>query len=169
MEELPSDLLAALPEAGVPVAQQWWASLSDADRRRIAGLWDERLEVSFFAPQADAAGCVDAWEQVPPVSGGRFIPHDDDGHSAWGPGYFEHLLQHSELVLAYDPPHRTFHIGCTLHTAARVCLAAGVVPTEFACPVGSESCPLERLRGSRLNKPCSGPPATSNVHIPLAR
>jgi hypothetical protein len=71
MDELPPDLLAALPDGAGPVAEQWWASLSEADRRRVAGLWDERLEVSFFAPQADADGCVDQWEQVPAVAGGR--------------------------------------------------------------------------------------------------
>jgi hypothetical protein len=112
MEELPADMLAAIPEAGVPIAQQWWASLPAADRRRIAGVWDERLEVCFFAPQADAAGRVDDWEQVPAVRGGRFVPSDHDGRREWGPGYFEHLLQHPELVLAYEPPRRTFYFGC---------------------------------------------------------
>jgi hypothetical protein len=150
MEELPADLLAALPEASVEVAQHWWASLPDADRGRIAGLWDDRLEVCFFTPQVDATGRVDEWEQVPPVAGGRFVPHDDRGMSEWEPGYFEHLLQHPELVLAYDPPLRTFHIGCTRHPAARACLAAGAVPAEFVCPIASGSCPLLPLRGARL-------------------
>lgn len=111
MDDLPADLVTALPEAGVPVARQWWAGLSDDDRRRIAGLWDERLEVCFFAPQADAAGRVDEWEQVPSVRGGRFVPSDDDGRGEWESGYFEHLLEHPELVLTYERPRRTFYIG----------------------------------------------------------
>ena len=154
MDELPPDLRAALPEGAEPVAERWWASLPESDRQRIAELWDNRLEVHFFSPQADDTGHVDGWEQVPPVTGGRFVPHDNDGRSEWGPGYFEHLLQHPELVLAYDPPQRTFHIGCTRHSAARACLMAGAVPAEFVCPVGSAACPLRPLRGSRLTRRC---------------
>jgi len=40
MEPLPNDLLASLPEGAAPAAEQWWASLSEADRERIAGLRD---------------------------------------------------------------------------------------------------------------------------------
>ena len=45
MDDLPADLVVNLPEGSEPVARQWWASLSDDERRRIVGLWDERLEV----------------------------------------------------------------------------------------------------------------------------
>jgi len=155
MDEFPPDLLAALPEGAAPVARQWWASLSNVDREQIAGLWDTRLEVRFFTPQADDADCTDNWDQVPNVRGGRFIPSDDDGRGDWQPGYFEHLLQHPELVLAYEPERRTFHIGCTMHAKAKACIAAGVVPTRFECPLGSESCPLQPLRGSLLTKRCT--------------
>lgn len=150
MDELPAELLAALPTAGVSAANQWWASLSESDRSQVGTLWDTRLEVCFFTPQADDAGCVDPWERVPTVQGGRFVPSDDDGRQEWMPEYFEHLLQHPELVLVYEPIRRTFYIGCTQHRDARECLAAGEVPAEFICPVDSTSCPLARLRGSRL-------------------
>lgn len=152
MDDLPPDLLAALPDGSRAVAERWWATLPETDRRQVAGLWDERLEVRFFSPQADADGCVDEWDGVPDATGGQFVPHDDDGRSEWGPGYFEHLLQHPELVLAYEPAHRTFHIGCTRHAAARACLTAGAVPVGFVCPVGSGSCPLQPLRGSSLTR-----------------
>jgi hypothetical protein len=93
---------------------------------------------------------VDAGERVPAVRGGRFAPSDDDGRDEWSPGYFEHLLQHPELVLAYEPARRTFHFGCTQHAAARACLAVGRVPAGFACPVGALSCPLAPLSGAHL-------------------
>lgn len=84
-----------------------------------------------------------------------FIPHDDAwGLSEWGPGYFEHLLQHPEMVLLWEPAERTFHIGCTRHSAARACLESGRVPREFACPFDSRSCPLEPIRGSFLTTRC---------------
>lgn len=152
MNELPADLLAALPEGTHAIAGRWWTLLPEADRRQIAGLWDERVEVRFFTPQADENGHEDQWEQVPVVQGGRFISADNDGRGEWLPGYFEHLLQHPELLLAYEPARRTFHIGCTRHAAARACFVAGTVPEGFVCPVGSTSCPLHVLRGSCLTR-----------------
>ncbi len=158
MVEFPADLLAALPESGSFVALEWWLSLSDTDRRQIADLWDGRLEVKFFMPQRNEDGQMDGWEEVPAVKGGRFLALDDcNGLSEWGPGYFEYLLSNPELLLAYDPTNRTFHIGCSRHPAAQECLLAGSVPTDFRCPVDSPSCPLTSLKGSRLIRHSSGP------------
>jgi hypothetical protein len=152
MTDVPADLLAAIPADASDVARKWWATLSADDQSRVAQLWDERYEVEFFAPQPDDAGAVDRWEQVPAVHGGRFVPTDDDGRGEWAPGYFEYLLQHPELVVAYDPTLRTFHIGCTQHAAARKCLTDGEVPASFECPLGQIGCPLRPLRGASLTK-----------------
>jgi hypothetical protein len=100
-------------------------------------------------PQLNPAGGLDAWEQLPTVRGGRFIASEADDRAEWEPGYFEHLLKHPELVIAYEPPRRVFYI-CTQHAAARAGLEVGLVPSEFACPLVEESCPLLALRGSRL-------------------
>jgi hypothetical protein len=156
MIEIPSDLLAAIPPEAMSVARRWWDSLSEAERGHVAGLWDDRREVHFFAPQADEAGRVDDWEQVPRVAGGRFLPPDDAwGLDDWGPGYFEHLLQHPELMLLWEPAERTFHIGCTRHAAARAALEEGAVPADFACPLHSSACPLRTLRGAHLIAPAA--------------
>jgi hypothetical protein len=166
MLEMPEDLLAAIPTASEPVARDWWAALSDAERGQVAGLWDDRREVHFFSPQADDAECLDAWEQVPEVQGGRFLPRDDAwGLSEWGPGYFEHLLQHPELVLIWEPAERTFHIGCTRHADARACLESGRVPTDFVCPLDSASCPLEPLSSGVLTGRCSRPAARAPERV----
>ena len=149
-EEFPPELLKALPNGSELVARTWWESLGADEQRRIAQLWDERLEVQFFSPQSNERGEADSWENVPRVKRGRFVPHDDDGRSEWAPSYFEHLLQHPELVLAYDPEPRTFHIVCTLHEAARKCLQSGKVPQQFICPFATTACPLESLRGASL-------------------
>lgn len=150
MEQFPADLMAVLPDGAGPVAERWWASLTDADRERVSGLWDERWEVSFFAPQPDASGDSDRWEQVPAVQGGRIVPSDDDGRWEWMPGYFEHLLQHPELVLAFEPPRQMVYV-CTKHAKAQACLSAGIVPVEFVCPLAEVACPLLALRGARLS------------------
>lgn len=151
MEPLPAELRALISENGIIIADDWWGGLTHADRDRLARLWDERLEVCFFAPQHDEDGRLDAWEQVPAVTGGRFVPHDDDGRGEWLLDFFEYLLEHPELVLAYEPPLRTFHI-CTRHEATWACVAVGEVPVGFVCPVGEAACPMRRLRGSRLKR-----------------
>ncbi len=151
MTELPHDLRLALPAGSLDVAVSWWNSLTEPERVQLAGLWDKRLEVHMFTPQADESDKVDLWDQIPRVKGGHFVPTDDTwGLSEWGPGYFEHLLQHPELVILWEPAERTFHIGCTRHLAARGCLAKRAVPIDFACPAGSNVCPLEGLRGALL-------------------
>ena len=158
MVEFPSDLIAALPQGSESVARDWWSTLSDDDRRQIAGLWDERLEVKFFTPQRSEAGRQDDWEHVPDVEGGRFIPSDDArGLKEWGPGYFEHLLQHPELVLVWEPERRTFHIGCVQHPAAQQCWKVGEIPPEFTCPLDLSTCPLLSLRSSRRIRDASWP------------
>jgi hypothetical protein len=141
--------LAILPSGAGPVVERWWASLSEVDRQRMVGLWDERLEVRFFSPQADSEGHADSWEQVPTVRGGRFVPSDDDGQAEWSLGYFEHLLQHPELVLGYEAPNRIFYI-CTQHPTAQECRRMGRVPVDFVCSLSEASCPLVALRGALL-------------------
>jgi len=152
MSEPPNDLLAAIPAGTENAVRHWWSSLSEQDQRQLGDLWDNRLEVCFFSPQSDPRGQPDEWSQIPKVIGGRFVPTDDtSGLSEWGPEYFEYLLLNPELVLAYEPAQRTFHIGCHQHAAARECLINGEVPRMFNCPVASTACPLEALRGSFIN------------------
>jgi hypothetical protein len=151
MVEFPDDLLAVLPSGSEDVTRSWWDSLSETDRARIATLWDERIEVQFFTPQEDESGTTDDWEQVPCVHGGRFVPTDDDGRAEWFFGFFEHLLEHPELMLAYElPTHRVIGV-CTQHVAARKCLADGDVPVNFTCPLRDSHCPLLPLRGATLS------------------
>jgi hypothetical protein len=153
MLELPPDLKEAIPSCSLSVAESWWNSLSDDDRRLVADLWDKRREVHFFAPKADDSGQLDQWKDLPKVRGGRFIPSDDAwGLDEWGPGYFEHLLEHPELMLLWQPAERSFHIGCTNHIAARACLEQGRVPATFTCPLDSRTCPLVSLRGAILSR-----------------
>lgn len=153
MLEIPADLLEAIPPGSETVARRWWASLAEDERRQVVGLWDDRREVRFFSPQADEAGRLDEWEQVPRVEGGRFLPRDDAwGLAEWGPGYFEHILAHPEFVLLWEPAERTFHIGCTRHQAGRSCLESGQVPADFVCPMGSPVCHLLPLRRASLTR-----------------
>jgi hypothetical protein len=167
MTDLPADLLAAVSEASVAALREWWSALSDEDRCRIGGLWDERLEVRFFSPQVDETGRLDEWDQVPEVTEGSFVDDADcEDVKQNEVDYFDFLLSHPDLVLAYEPVGRTFHIGCTQHATAKACLAAGVVPATFICPLREFFCPLERLRGTRLVRAGATHPINIAIRAP---
>jgi len=157
MDEIPAHLLKNLAEADWSVVREWWVGLSETARSEIVWLCDERQEECFF-------GVVPKGDSVPSVIGGRFIPHDDAwGLSEWGPGYFEHLLQHPELVIDWESGRRTFHIGCTQHPAARACLTAGCLPADFKCPLGLQECPMQRLLAIAPNHNLQLIPAAARV------
>jgi hypothetical protein len=163
MVELPLSIATAVPEDARPAVERWWSGLADAERREAAGLWDERREVCFFAPQPDDAGRMDDWEQVPAAVGGRFVPHDDSVRMAeWLEDWQEYLLGHEEVVLLprVVVVFRTFHI-CQAEPAARAVAASGLLPVGFRCPVGAEECPMRRVQGVAPNQPLHLAPAAS--------
>jgi hypothetical protein len=143
MDEIPGQLVDGLsPDKGKEVAA-WWAGLDDASRSHVADLCDPRQDESFFGAASD----------VPVVIGGRFVPGDDAaGWSEWHAELFDHLLSNPELVLFAPPVVRTFHV-CTRHEAARAALAAGRIPADFQCPLGSGDCPLRRLLSVAPHQP----------------
>ena len=116
-----------------------WDGLSTADQGELTALCDTRQDDCFFG--------VSATDDDPPtVRGGRFIPHDDAwGLEDWGPDWFDHLMEHPELVTMWEVASlRTFHL-CTRHPTARATLAAGHIPADFACPFASADCPMRKL------------------------
>lgn len=163
MVELPIGIATAVPEDARPAVERWWASLPDTERQETAGLWDERREVCFFAPQPNDAGCVDDSEQVPVVVGGRFVPHDDSVRMAeWLEDWQEYVSGHEEVVLL---PHvvvvfRTFHI-CQGELAAREVAASGLLPVGFRCPLGAAACPMRRVQRVAPNRLLHLTPASS--------
>lgn len=163
MVELPSGLATVVPEDARPAVERWWASLAEAERQETAGLWDERREVHFFAPQANDAGRVDDWEQVPTVVGGRFVPHDDSVRMAeWLEDWQEYVSGHEEVVLMprVVVVFRTVHI-CQGEPAAREVAASGLLPTTFHCPIAAEVCPMRHVQRVAPNQTLYFTPATS--------
>jgi hypothetical protein len=169
--ELPTSITTAIPDDARPVVERWWASLGDAQRRETAGLWDERREVCFFAPQANETGRVDDWEQVPAVVGGRFVPHDDSVRMAeWLEDWQEYVLGHEEVVLLPRVlvVFRTYHI-CQAEPAARAVTASGLLPAGFRCPIDADECPMRRVQGVAPNEALYLTPAASGGWWVLAR
>ncbi|PQO47632.1 hypothetical protein [Blastopirellula marina] len=131
---MPTELLAD--------AQAWWAQLPAADRNELIELCDARKEIFLFETFSDESASL--------VEGGKYLPHDDAfGIDEWGEDYFQHLLDHPELVIIYEPELRTFHIGCSRHRDAWRCLAAGKIAAGFACPFGDAHCRTLQILGRR--------------------
>ncbi len=141
MDPIPRPLLDGLTASTSRDVEAWWAAFHDDARAEVISLWDGRRDGCFFGIDAD-----DPSGPVPAVIGGRFVPHDDAwGLAEWGPGYFEHMLDHPEQFPVWEPTSRTFHIGCTAHPEARACLASGLIPADFRCPFHAVGCPMSRL------------------------
>ncbi len=138
MEDIPATILARIADDALPVVRRWWSSLSATERAEALTDWDERCETSFFAPQTG-----DAWEQLPVVIGGRFVPNEQSQlfGNEWHTDYFEYLLKHPELLLNGQ---NTTHI-CAAHPDARTALAAGCIPADFECPFASSECPMRQV------------------------
>lgn len=149
MIEVPSQLRRVYADVDRAAIEAWWGGLDDEARADVARLCDERADACFFGVVADERDHI-----VPKVRGGRFVADDDAwGFDEWGPSYFEHLIEHPELVLVWDPPERTFHTGCTRHPLAQGCWSSGAVPRDFACPFANGStCLMRPLAGRRIRR-----------------
>lgn len=141
---LPDNLIESIPPPLRPDARAWWESLGESERDELALLCDSRREIFLFETFSE--------DDSPAVTGGRFIPHDDAfGIDDWGEDYFQHLLDHPELVIAFDPASRTFHLGCSRHVDARRCFAKGEIRHPFNCPFGSRECLMHQILGDRTS------------------
>ena len=143
-QPLPKNLADSIPEQLADDALRWWQSLEHAERDELNRLCDARREIFLFETLPDA--------NAPNVEGGKFIPHDDaSGFDEWGADYFQHLLDHPELVIVFDPDQRTFHIGCSRHVNARKCFVNGTIAGSFQCPFKTDDCLQHKIRRNRAS------------------
>jgi hypothetical protein len=149
MTDIPNELLNVFADVEQLSISRWWDGLSEDARSEVARLCDERMDSCFFGVVADERDHV-----VPKVRGGRFVPDDDAwGFDEWGLSYFDHLIEHPELVLVWDERVRTFHTGCIRHPLAKACWSTGVVPENFECPFdGGSECLMRPLRGRKIRR-----------------
>src|SRR6266496_4636340 len=141
MSQPPPELLWGMSTENISIVQAWWAGLSDGTQSEILTLWDERVDTCFFTPMPEQPG-ENGSAAVPKVIGGKFASYEDtSGWDEWHAEYFDHLVNHPELVLLEPLVERTFYI-CTRHEAARAALAAGRIPPDFKCPFRLEGCPM---------------------------
>ena len=143
MESLPTTLADSLPSELIGDAESWWETLEAADRDELQRLCDSRKNLFLFETFSDA-------DDKPEITGGKFIPGANEfGVADWGEDYFQHLLDHPELMIVHDPTHRTFHIGCSRHIDARRCFVDGRIAKSFTCPFGADQCLMHRVLGDR--------------------
>ncbi len=139
---LPKNLTASIPDSLIGDAERWWKSLNEDDRNELAHLCDSRREIFLFETFSA--------DDSPKVTGGKFIPHDHAfGIDEWGEGYFQHLLDHPELMIVYDTQLQTFHIGCSRHIHARRCFADGRISHDFQCPFETRDCRMHKILDNR--------------------
>ncbi|MFO1020439.1 MAG: hypothetical protein U0903_07055 [Planctomycetales bacterium] len=140
---LPETIRNSIPDDLMADAVTWWQQLSDKDRDDLQQLCDSRKELFLFETFSRE-------EPSPRIIGGKFIPHDDAfGTSEWQEDYFQYLLDNPELMIAYEPVFRTFHIGCSRHLSARECFAMGQIPEGFACPFEAADCLMTKILAHR--------------------
>ncbi len=143
MTELPSTLRQSIPPELEFEANRWWNELSEIDRADLRLLCDARKEAFLFET-------FDPNNDQQKIAGGRFLPHDDaTGIGEWGDEYFDTLLSNPELMIVYDPPRRTFFIGCHRHASARNCFRHRKINGAFNCPFDSVNCVMNEIRGVR--------------------
>lgn len=143
MDSLPNTLVDSLPAELVGDAESWWLTLADSDRCELQRLCDSRKNLFLFETFSEA-------ETQPKITGGKFIPGANEfGVADWGEDYFQHLLDHPELMIVHDPTHRTFHIGCSRHIEARQCFVDGKVSRSFTCPFAADHCLMHAILGDR--------------------
>ncbi|QDT65731.1 hypothetical protein [Calycomorphotria hydatis] len=141
-EPLPQNMADSIPEHLTMDAVDWWESLETSERDELNQLCDARREIFLFETLDEA--------NHRKIAGGKFIPHDDAfGINEWGEDYFQHLLDHPELILAYDAEQRTFHVGCSRHIEARRCFAEGMISKSFQCPFSSGNCRISKILSGR--------------------
>jgi len=141
MNPIPTTLAESLPSELRSEAESWWQALADADRNELTRLCDARKNLFLFETFSNP-------DNSPEATDGKFIPSANEfGVEHWDEDYFQHLLDHPELMILHDPAHRTFHIGCSPHTDARRCFVDGAVSKSFGCPFGAQQCSVYKLLG----------------------
>lgn len=138
---IPKHLLTGLAAVDQSEIECWWRALSEEMQSQITAVCGSKKEDCFF-------GIVGS-EQFPEIEGGHFLPGAEDPieDGAWQQDRFEHLMNHPELVVVWDPETRKLHIGCVAHTDAKKCWANGHVPEDFECPFGLQECLMVPLLG----------------------
>lgn len=145
-QALPETFLDKCTDAERSDIESWWQSLNDDSQSDVRILLDRRNDSRAYIYAGDDSGERD-WHILP--IGDDDLPFDDpqEYEREWQLDYFQHLLDHPELVLSRDAVIRTFHI-CTAHPAARRVATDGQLTCDFQCPVNDADCPIRAFASS---------------------
>ena len=126
--------------------ESWWQNLDDDSQSDVCVLLDRRNDSRAFVYADDDSGRRD-WHVLP--VGDEDLPFDDPRQYVreCEYEYFQHLLDHPELVIAPPVVIRTFHI-CVAHPEARRVAADGELTCDFQCPVNDVNCPIRNFASS---------------------
>lgn len=138
---VPEALLEGFPDVERAQIERWWAGLTPETQVQMDGLCREHSDSCVFA----------TLDHPKLMEHGRFLPDEESGpdDDGWEQDYFDYLVNHPMLVIAWDGQGKRFHVGCVAHPHARACWSRGQVPADFACPFQREACLMAPLRGRR--------------------
>lgn len=139
-QPLPESFLEKCTDEERIAVESWWQSLNDDSRSDVGVLLDRRHDSRAYIFADDEAGNR-GWHALPIVD--DELPSDDprEYEREWQLEYFQHLLDHPELVIPPDAVVRTFRI-CVAHPEARRVAEDGELACDFECPVDHNGCPI---------------------------
>ena len=139
-------VVSSAPPTSDPL--RWWDAHDERVRLELKALFSPRADSSSYAAEVDEAGRT-RWRRLPRVEAvfveGEFVPAESapPDEEDWNRDLYENLVAHPEINIHLFQP-KTFHI-CTAHPAPRRALEEGLVPADFACPLGREGCPMRAI------------------------
>jgi hypothetical protein len=140
---LPLDFLEKCTAAERHQVLQWWESLSGESQGDVRVLLDRRQESIAYVYAKSESGEL-SWHTIPFIDDELPIDDDAENENEWQLDYFQHLLDHPELVIANDVVVRTFHI-CTQHLSAINVVKTCSIDHLFQCSDGNVNCPIARF------------------------
>ncbi len=148
MQDLPEGLVDILSVSQLDSAILWWRTLSLGSKMEFVRMWDARAENCAYYGYVEGERLV--WQELPIELRGRFV--DEEAlveHDEYKRQLLEYVNNHEEVQFFLTE--RSFHI-CRSHKKARDCIANGLIPASFVCPLSSKECPLLHVLAQRPGK-----------------
>lgn len=152
MKPIPNVLIDELsPSETRAAVQLWWAKLTDEIQNEIIRMCDIRQDFCSFVSDEDESGQFQ-WHSLPILIKGRFVEEGEaQKNDDWTMDLYEYLINHPEVTLLSQFKIHTFHI-CTSNEKVREALKAGIIHTNFMCPLDSQGCLMDKILHSELGK-----------------
>ena len=159
--DLPAEFLEKYTDDERAEVESWWGGLRDDSRNSVCVLLDRRQDARAFVFAAAEDGSVAEWRTLPLADEPWPADDDEDETKQQQLEFFQHLLDHEEMIIPTEATIRTFRI-CVDHPAARKVRSDGSVDCDFRCPIAAADCPIRGLFADGRTKHCTLIAKTAN-------